>query len=84
MAGETELADYADMQRAMERTNQIDVLDGRTCPYPDCEGTVVREEEGSVCEDCDRWLLRFHRTGTLAPGTPPDVRRVRRGRGPPR
>ena len=60
MAEKSELADYADMRQTMERVNQIDVLDGRTCPHPDCDGTVDRREDGVVCGACDRWLVRFY------------------------
>lgn len=60
MAEKPELADYADMQQTMERMNQFDVLDGRVCPHPDCDGTVARTEDGVTCGDCGRWLVRLY------------------------
>lgn len=60
MAEKPEMADYADMQQTMERMNQIDILDGRTCPHTGCAGTVVRQDDGVVCGDCGRWLVRLY------------------------
>lgn len=59
MQDQSEVADYADMRRTMDRLNPVDVLEGQTCPDPGCDGTVSRRDAGAVCGDCERWLLRF-------------------------
>lgn len=54
-----DLADYADMRRAMRRVNQAGLLSGGTCPDPGCQGTPVWGESGVVCGECDRWIVRL-------------------------
>ena len=56
---ERRLADFTDMRRTMEQTNEIHVLEGRACPRPGCEGTISRKGNEVLCDTCDRLIVRF-------------------------
>ena len=56
MSDERKLADYADMRRTMERVNRVHVLDGSTCPHPDCEGTIRKTGGNVACDTCGRLI----------------------------